>query len=627
MHAPSLRSRRTPPSACLALALVLASGCSTAPEPARAADAAPVAAATPAWEPWSDAAFARARASGKLVILDLHAVWCHWCHVMEETTYRDPRVVALLAEHYVCVEADQDARPDLSNRYEDYGWPATIVFDAQGRELAKRAGYIAPAEMASLLAAFAADPTPGPSAAAPAPAPARANASAELDAGTLAELERLHTERYDAERGGFGRVHKFIDPASLEYCIARALDGDAEAEHMARQTLDAALALIDPVWGGIYQYSTGGVWTEPHFEKIMSYQADDLRVYALAYAAWKDPRHLRAAQDIRRFLAAFLTSPSGAFYTSQDADLVPGEHSAEYFALDDRARRARGVPRVDTHVYARENGWAIRGLCALHSATGDVDALADALRAARVMLAERALPGGGFRHDASDGGARDGESAARTGANDAPGPYLGDTLALEQAFVALYEATADRAWLEHARAASGFVAERFRLTAGFATSARTGGGVFASALPQRDENIALARVENALFHYTGAPEHRERAEHALRWLAEPSVARKGLPGGVLLAARELANDPVHVTVVGAKHDAAAAALHRAALALPAVARRIEWYDASEGPLANADTAFPELARAAAFACGSGRCSSPAYSTFELAERVRALTRR
>src|ERR1700687_448255 len=82
------------------------------------------------WEGWSDGAFERARSQKRLVILDLVAVWCHWCHVMEETTYRDPRVVALLESRFVAVRVDQDARPDLSNRYEDYGWPATIVFDA-----------------------------------------------------------------------------------------------------------------------------------------------------------------------------------------------------------------------------------------------------------------------------------------------------------------------------------------------------------------------------------------------------------------------------------------------------------------------------------------------------------------
>jgi uncharacterized protein YyaL (SSP411 family) len=237
----------------------------------------------------------------------------------------------------------------------------------------------------------------------------------------------------------------------------------------------------------------------------MSFQAEDLRVYALAYAAWHDARHLRAARDIQRFLAGFLTSPEGAFYTSQDADLVPGEHSAEYFALGDAQRRALGVPRVDTHVYARENGWAIRGLCALYSATADAGVLQSARRAARWVLEQRALPGGGFRHDE----------------RDATGPYLGDTLAMEQACVALHECTGEREWLELARAASRFAAEHFALEAGYASAARENGGVLGSPTALRDENIALARVENALAQYTGAAEHRQRAERALRLLAIP----------------------------------------------------------------------------------------------------------
>jgi uncharacterized protein YyaL (SSP411 family) len=81
---------------------------------------------------------------------------------MEETTYKDPKVVSLLGHHFVAVRVDQDARPDLSNRYEDYGWPATIIFDASGTELVKFAGYIPPERMISLLEGVVADPTTGP---------------------------------------------------------------------------------------------------------------------------------------------------------------------------------------------------------------------------------------------------------------------------------------------------------------------------------------------------------------------------------------------------------------------------------------------------------------------------------
>jgi uncharacterized protein len=105
------------------------------------------------WQSWSDAVFSQARAEHKFVLLDLEAVWCHWCHVMDDITYRDPVVMRLLNQRYILVKVDQDARPDISNRYQDYGWPATAVFAAGGSEIVKRQGYIPPRPMSSMLRA------------------------------------------------------------------------------------------------------------------------------------------------------------------------------------------------------------------------------------------------------------------------------------------------------------------------------------------------------------------------------------------------------------------------------------------------------------------------------------------
>jgi uncharacterized protein YyaL (SSP411 family) len=146
-------------------------------------------------------------------------------------------------------------------------------------------------------------------------------------------------------------VQKFLDWDIVEYCMDESMRGDREFERRARETLDAQRQLIDPVWGGVYQYSTDGDWKHPHFEKIMQMQAENLRSYAQAYALWKEPSYLEAAKKICDYLRNFLTSPDGAFYTSQDADLVQGEHSAGYFALSDATRRKRGIP-ASTSVYA-----------------------------------------------------------------------------------------------------------------------------------------------------------------------------------------------------------------------------------------------------------------------------------
>src|SRR5438105_4370056 len=105
-------------------------------------------ACTPAieWHDWSPAVFDEARDERRFVLLDLGATWCHWCHVMDETTYTDPAVIALVDRSYVAVRVDQDAAPDLAQRYGDYGWPATIVFAADGTEIVKRRGYFTPDE-------------------------------------------------------------------------------------------------------------------------------------------------------------------------------------------------------------------------------------------------------------------------------------------------------------------------------------------------------------------------------------------------------------------------------------------------------------------------------------------------
>src|ERR1700733_10987079 len=150
------------------------------------------------WQSWSDQVFADAKREKRFVLLDLEAVWCHWCHVMDANTYSDPAVIKLLESRYITVKADQDSRPDLSNRYEDYGWPATVVFDAEGHEIVKRQGYLAPDEMASMLQAIIDDPSPGPSVQAEKEIAFPANPL--LAAALRTQLDKEYLEGYDAKQ-------------------------------------------------------------------------------------------------------------------------------------------------------------------------------------------------------------------------------------------------------------------------------------------------------------------------------------------------------------------------------------------------------------------------------------------
>ena len=558
------------------------------------------------WQPWSDAAFAQARKEHKFVLLDLEAVWCHWCHVMDDVTYRDPVVTRLLQQRYVLVKVDQDSRPDISNRYEDYGWPATVVFGADGSEIVKRQGYIPPRPMSSMLQAIIDDPSPGPSVekeAAFHPA-----ADSAIPAPLLARVQKQFGMQYDQPVAGWGFGHKYLDANSIEYAMRLAAHGNAGAGKRAADTLHNATALLDPAWGGMYQYSVGGHWSEPHFEKLISIQADALREYSLAYAQTQNREDLSAVQSVQRYATNFLRSPStGAFYVSQDADLHDGQENASYFKLSDRERRAKGIPRIDTHVYARENGWMIGALCVDYAATGDASALSQARRAADWIAAHRSLPGGGFRH----------------GDADATGPYLGDSLAMGQASLALYNVTGDRKDLKAAAAATRFIAAHFAPASpgtGFVTSQTPTDAAYRPH-PDRDENIALVRFASMLAVATGDAHFHAMATEAMRYLAAGPVALAPLSAGVLLANQDVTEAPIHVTIVGASRRPDSTALHAAALRSIASHELIEIRDPADPSSLPTSVRYPKLDRAALFLCTASACSSPVFKPEDVRGRI------
>jgi uncharacterized protein len=562
------------------------------------------------WIGWGDDVFTRATAEKRFVILDLEAVWCHWCHVMESTTYVDPEVRELIAAKYLPVRVDQDANPDLSNRYGDWGWPATIVFGPDGTEIAKIRGYIEPERMQALLKAVMDDPSPGPSVAAA--LEIKPSNVASLGKELRKELNWSYDESYDHNLGGWGDEQKYIDADSMDLAIARAEAGDETAAKQSRQTLDAAIVLIDPVWGGVFQYSEQGSWTHPHFEKIISFQAQYLRQYSQAYAFWKDPKYLAAARDVERYLVSSLHDPDGAFYVSQDADLDHDTDGQRYYALPDEARRKLGIPRIDKNMYARENGWAISALAAYYDVTNDPKALEIALRAAKWVGQNRAIPDGGFRHGDKDRG----------------GPFLGDALAMGQAFLDLYAATGSRNWLTSAAQCGDFIASFNDAAGGFFTSktSEAKAGVFAKPAKLIDDQIQVARFMNMLNRYIGKDAYREQALHAMRYIRSAAAEMSRPFPGALLADEELTLEPTHMTIVGHKDEPGAQALHAIARAMPASYKRLEWLDLREGKLPNPDVEYPDMGEPAAFACSNRICSYPSFTADELQATVKQMAK-
>jgi len=567
------------------------------------------------WREWNDRLFRDAADTGRYVLLDLSARWCHWCHFMEERTYAHPAVRELVNAGYLAVRVDQDANPDLSSRYGDWGWPATIIFGPQGDEVAKLQGFQRPSRMVGILHTILAEPGNVPDL--PEEPDVMASQTAHLTPEQREHLVGILDDTYDEEFAGWGRRLKFLQADVIDYALTRARNGDREMEGRLRRTLDAALGLLDPVWGGTYQYSHERDWSAPHYEKIMAFQANGISLYARAHAQFGDPAYLEAAESIASYLMTRLRDPDGAFYTSQDADVNLEIVGADFYGLDHDGRIQLGLePTIDTSLYSRENGWAATGLLELYAATGDSALLDAAQTALEWVVTNRSLPGGGFSHGTADRG----------------GPFLSDNVAMGEAMLKLYMADGDAVWLERAARTADFIAENFRDTAaGFATTHEppAAAAAFSQPFVNIEENIELARFANLLSHTSGAERFASMAQDAMKFLTGDSVVnRRRFLLGIVLADEELSAEPAHIAIVGARDDPAADALHRAALQLSLGYVRIDRWDPQIGPMPNPNVEYPEMDRAAAYACANNLCSLPVFVPEDLgAAVVRTMRRR
>jgi uncharacterized protein YyaL (SSP411 family) len=506
---------------------LLVTGCAAAPAtvPPAPADRYDIARARQAgrpqlfeWVDWTPEAFARAKAEGRFLLVDCAAEWCHWCHVMDETTYRDPEIGKLLRERFVAVRVDIDARPDLADRYAAWGWPATILLTPDARELGKYKGYLEPERMLDLLraanTAVAKDEKP----AAPLPLP-------EAEAKALAQMDRY----YDAKAGGWGDWQKAPLGPNVE---AELLRGDAAARDRALRTLREERHLLDPVWGGMYQYSAGSTWLDPHFEKIMPIQAEAIEAYARALAVTGAPEFAEDARNVVRFLDEHLSNGEGAFLVSQDADVNAHEKDKpfldghQFYSLAAAERARVPAPRVDDAVYPYTNGLAIAALCALHRAAPDPALVQRARAAADLVLARFVDADGGVRR-------RDGDSPR----------FLADAAAFGRGLACLAQVTGESRYREAAMRVGEALLRDFRDPATGALWANTtdpaAAGVFADRSRPFRHGVNAARFFAALADLTGDPDWRDAGRAALAALA-PHLADQGRAvGAFLLALREV----------------------------------------------------------------------------------------
>ncbi len=336
------------------------------------------------WHPWSEEAFARAKQEGKPILLDIGAVWCHWCHVLDHESYDDPQVAKIINEHFVAIKVDRDARPDLDARYQHAvstisgqgGWPLTAFLTPEGRVFFGGT-YFPPADafgrpsftrVLLSVAQYYRDNTGEAEVAAGQLHQQLAAAEEQARGGTpdpsylAAGIESIR-KAFDPTNGGFGGAPKFPHPSAVELLLrryARTRDGDLLA--MVTRTLEkmARGGIHDQVGGGFHRYATDARWTVPHFEKMLYDNAGLLSAYALAYQATALPYFKEVALDTASFMATVLYDQArGGFYGSQDADVSPADDGGYFTWAIDEAKAALSSDEfavLAEHYHLRDRG-------------------------------------------------------------------------------------------------------------------------------------------------------------------------------------------------------------------------------------------------------------------------------
>lgn len=319
---------------------------------------------TIAWRNWSREAFDEARKSGRLVLLELSAEWCHWCHVMDRTTYSDPAVVETVNSAFVPVRVDIDARPDISERYNRGGFPTTAFLSDRG-ESVWGGTYIPPADMKRIMARILSANASGEIAEALERSrmpylevPRTAGKVDPVDDGLLDVLFEDIFSTYDSEHGGFGLYPKFPHPDVLDLLLLRYLvSGDEEVAAAAKHTISRMTkGLCDKVEGGVFRYSVTRDWSEPHYEKMLETNAAFLRNLVGAHKVFGSKEYEETAASVAGYILTKLRDPqSGGFFGSQDADET-------YYKLPAAMRAGRNGPAVVEAIYGGWNSEAVAAI-------------------------------------------------------------------------------------------------------------------------------------------------------------------------------------------------------------------------------------------------------------------------
>ena len=308
------------------------------------------------WHEWGEEAFDLAKRENKPMLLDIGAVWCHWCHVMDRESYDNPEVAQIINQRFIPVKVDRDERPDIDSRYQvavsaltgQGGWPLTAFLTPDGKPF-YGGTYFPPDDhwgrpgfkrvLLAIADAFKEKQSEVAGQArmvesAISQAESLAGRSGKFDPGVVNAIVKSALDMFDPSNGGFGQAPKFPHPAALDLLIEQYTGShDDQLRSVFATTLEkmAKGGVYDQLGGGFHRYSVDERWVVPHFEKMSYDNSELLKNYVHAYQATGTQFFAEVARDIIRWLDEWLSDrEKGGFYASQDADYSM-EDDGDYF--------------------------------------------------------------------------------------------------------------------------------------------------------------------------------------------------------------------------------------------------------------------------------------------------------
>ena len=563
-----------------------------------------------AWRDWSEDAFQASRSEDKPVLLTLGATWCHWCHVMDETAYSDPRVIDMVNSGFIPVRVDVDQRPDISLRYNQGTYPSVAFLTPDGDLLAGRP-YTPADEMVTLLEQISSGEFVQE--ASRSAGDFGTSASHEINASVDAVLGRLQ-DLYDDEFGGFGLEPKQPPWEALGFLVARhGLTGDRAPLGMVETTLQGMWhGICDRKDQGFFRYSVSRDWKVPHYEKMLVSNANLAMVYVEAFQITRKAIYKNAAHGILEYLLTTLFSDDdGLFFASQDADEFFYQGSWE-------SRDQSASPPIDHTFYAGWNALAAQAL--IHS--GDVLNRASLGRLGADVLDK--LWQGSW---SGQGGLN-----RRVGAFSSAAPTLIDQVYLLRAWLTRYQSTGRLEYLNRAVEVAATTERLF---------GAPDGGCYDTAAPQSFEarflrpeqpvldNSCWAEALLILARLAGDEGYADRAaatleifepvvpgrsylgDHASRRMEEDEEALF-LPAGAAWGRAKslLSHGPVSLALVGDASDPSYRPLHQAALRVHAPHKVVQPLDIERDAQRIRELGFPVRRDAALYACMGAQCLAP-----------------